>query len=169
MFARNISLVVAVAMVSLLLLAAVPSVAQAVSKEIKFTAHLHGDDEIPSNDSPGKGVGKFTYDLETKMLSYRIKFKGLSGPESAAHFHLPAAPGEVAPPVITIAGGGPPPSGPDAPSSLGSPYVGVVGPLTSAQEDALLDGLVYVNIHTALFPGGEIRGQVLSRKLGHTP
>jgi hypothetical protein len=32
--------------------------------------------------------------------------------------------------------------------------------LTPAQRDELLGGLYYVNIHTAAFPGGEIRGQI---------
>jgi len=32
---------------------------------------------------------------------------------------------------------------------------------TAAQETHLLSGLMYVNIHTSAFPGGEIRGQLL--------
>ena len=33
--------------------------------------------------------------------------------------------------------------------------------LTSAQVDRLLNGGLYLNAHSAAFPGGEIRGQVL--------
>jgi hypothetical protein len=32
--------------------------------------------------------------------------------------------------------------------------------LSQAQEDSLLTGLYYVNIHPAAYPGGEIRGQL---------
>ena len=111
--------------------------------------------------SPAEGEGEFSYNSVTKMLSYEIEFEDLLGADVAAHFHLPAPPGANAPPVITIAGAGPPPSGPLAPSSLGSPYVGTVGPLTAGQEAALLAGLVYVQIHTPACGPGELRGQVL--------
>lgn len=166
MVTRKATVLMALAFVSVLVLTAVPAPVAAKPTMIHFTAHLSGSSEVPPNDGDGKGVGQFKFDLTTKMLSFKIKFKGLTGPEGAAHFHLPAPPGVNAPPVITIAGAGPPPA---AATSLGSPYIGEVGPLTPAQESALLTGLVYVNIHTAAFPGGEIRGQVISRRLGHTP
>ena len=35
------------------------------------------------------------------------------------------------------------------------------GTLSPALVQAMLDGLTYVNLHTALRPGGEIRGQVV--------
>jgi hypothetical protein len=34
------------------------------------------------------------------------------------------------------------------------------GTLTAVQVQGMLDGLTYVNLHTDLIPGGEIRGQV---------
>ena len=48
------------------------------------------------------------------------------------------------------------------PLPLGSPKVGILGPLTVVQLAELTGGLWYVNIHSNLFPGGEIRGQILT-------
>jgi hypothetical protein len=39
-----------------------------------------------------------------------------------------------------------------------------VGPLDSQEEKALEKGLLYINIHSDQFPGGELRGQVLPTK-----
>jgi hypothetical protein len=38
--------------------------------------------------------------------------------------------------------------------------VGTWANLTAEQRNWLLDGQIYVNVHTATYPNGEIRGQV---------
>jgi hypothetical protein len=68
--------------------------------------------------------------------------------ETSAHIHGPALVGQNAGAIF--------------PLPLGSPKVGAVGPLTPAQIADLSNGLWYVNIHTQGFPGGEIRGQILT-------
>ena len=128
----------------------------------EFEADLSGANVVPACTSPAEGEGEFNYNPVTKLLSYEIEFEDLLAPDLAAHIHLPALPGANGPPVITIAGGGPPPPGP---SPLGSPYIGTVGPLTPAQEAALLAGLSYFQIHTAACPPGELRGQLLPEGL----
>ena len=47
--------------------------------------------------------------------------------------------------------------------SLGSPITGSKQ-LTAAQVAQLRGGFWYVNLHTAAFPGGEIRGQVTAAR-----
>ena len=81
------------------------------------------------------------------MLSWNITFSGLSGSETAAHIHGPAPVGVNA--------------GVQVPLSTGSPKVGSAA-LSPAQIADLKAGLYYVNIHSNLFPGGEIRGQILA-------
>jgi hypothetical protein len=113
-----------------------------------FVADIDGSQEVPSTNSPGAGQGCFSFDPATSMLSYDISFGGLIGVETAAHFHGPALPGQNA--------------GVQFPLPLGSPKIGSVGPLNALQVGFLTGGLMYVNIHTNVFPGGEIRGQVLT-------
>lgn len=124
-----------------LLLIASGAIAQAMN------ATLSGDQEVPPADTPATGTACLSYNNDTNMLSYEVNYSGLVGAESAAHFHGPAAPGVEAGVQIGL---------PDT-----NPKVGTVGPLTSQQESDLMNGLWYINIHTDLYPGGEIRGQIL--------
>jgi hypothetical protein len=118
---------------------------------VPWTATLDQLQEIPTPVSvPGASGSAFgTIDTETGLLAWTLAFAGLSGPPVAAHFHAPGAPGETAPVFVDIG----------AISGLDSPSVGSTTiALAAAQQ--LLDGLFYINVHTALNPTGEIRGQV---------
>lgn len=107
---------------------------------------IDGLQQVPPNNSPGMGIGHVTLQLDG-MLDFNIVFGGLLANEIAAHFHGPAMFGQNA----GVQFGLPP----------GSPKIGSVGPLNAQQQSDLLAGLWYVNIHSAMFPGGEIRGQVV--------
>jgi hypothetical protein len=88
-----------------------------------------------------------TYDTQTKQLKWKVSYSGLSGPATAAHFHGPAEPGKNAGVMIPIQ------------NIATSPAEGSAT-LTDAQAADLMGGRLYVNVHTAANPGGEIRGQV---------
>ena len=126
--------------------AAVMSTASAAT--ISYRANLSGAKEVPKTDSKGTGKLDATYDPTTKALSYTLTFDGLSGPATAAHFHGPATRKENAGVLAPIGGKGP-----------ASPVTGTVT-LTNDQAKDLRSGKVYVNVHTAADPDGEIRGQV---------
>ena len=113
---------------------------------MNFQATLQGSQEVPPNGSTATGSGTMVVDTDANTLAYNITFSGLSAPQTAAHFHGPAAPGVNAGVIF--------------PLTLGSPQIGVWN-MTDAQEGWVLGGLVYVNVHTTAFPGGEIRGQVV--------
>jgi hypothetical protein len=115
-----------------------------------FTAVLNGAQETPPVASPSQGVAFLTLNKESKDLCYAISYSPLSSAELFAHFHV-APPGQPGPIIIFITPG---------PSPLGSPKNGCVA-LDSQQEKDLKKGLLYINIHSATFPAGEIRGQVL--------
>ena len=113
-----------------------------------YTATIDGGQAVPPRPTPGPGTGMGSMMLDaTKMLSFNITFSALSAPEIAAHFHGPVPVGSNA--------------GVQFPLPLGSPKIGTVGPLSPAQESDLNAGLWYINIHSSLYPDGEIRGQVL--------
>ena len=107
---------------------------------------LNGSKEVPANNSEATGTFAGTYDKNTNILSYTVTYEGID--PTAMHFHL----GE-----IRVSGGVEVPIG-EAPYS--SPVSGDTPPLTQTQEDDLLAGRWYVNIHSSQFPAGEIRGQV---------
>jgi len=122
------------------------------TKRTEFKASLNGGSEVPPNGSAGKGELEATYNPSNRELDWRLRFSGLTGTVTAAHFHGPAGPGANAAVAVP----------------LNSSFVGTWQrseiTLTEAQAADLLAGRWYVNIHTAQFPGGEIRGQVVRDK-----
>ena len=114
---------------------------------INFKASLDGKSEVPPNTTAGSGSVTVTYDTESKKLTWKGSYSGLTGPATAAHFHGPAAVGKNAPVMVPIS--------PNGPSFEGS------ATLDDAQAKALMDGEMYVNVHTATNKGGEIRGQLM--------
>ena len=123
------------------------------AEQINFSATLTGTAETPPNDATGTGTLSATLDTDAKTLTWAITYDGLTGPATAAHFHGPAAEGEKAPPVVPIEG------------ELTSPIDGSVT-LSDAQEADLEAGLWYFNVHTAQYPDGELRGQVMQAGTG---
>jgi len=125
------------------LLAAAPALAE----EVKFKAALDGKSETPPTTSAGTGTVTATYDTVAKTLSWTVDYSGLTGPATMAHFHGPAPVGSPAPIMAPLQG------------SLDSPIKGSAT-LTDDQAKALMDGMMYFNIHTAANKPGEIRGQM---------
>jgi hypothetical protein len=113
----------------------------------KFKATLDGKSEVPPNATTGTGTADIDYDPATKKLSWKLTYSGLTGPATAAHFHGPAEAGKDAGVEVAI------------PGATSSPAEGSAT-LTDAQAADLTSGKLYVNVHTAANPKGEIRGQV---------
>jgi hypothetical protein len=116
----------------------------AVADTVGFGVSLDSLQEVPSNPSPASGSGTLTYDTVTNNLHFDITFAGLLGSETAAHLHS-GPPGVSGPVILSL--------------PVGSPILTDLT-LLEANEPALLAGNTYVNVHTNLYPGGEIRGQV---------
>ncbi len=112
-----------------------------------FKANLSGKSEVPPNTTAGTGEVTVTYDPDSKKITWKGEYSGLTGPATAAHFHGPAPAGKNAGVMVPI-----------APNT--SPLEGSAT-LTDAQAKALMDGDMYVNVHTAANKGGEIRGQLM--------
>ncbi|CAN5305343.1 hypothetical protein BH23BAC1_BH23BAC1_23960 [soil metagenome] len=108
---------------------------------------INGMEEVPSNNSTATGTFNGTYNKDTKILTYDLTFSGIT--PTNMHFHK-GAPGVSGGVVIGIG---------EAPYS--SPISGSTPALTDEQEADLLAGNWFVNIHSAQFPPGEIRGQVV--------
>jgi hypothetical protein len=102
--------------------------------------------EVNEVRSDAQGVGIVTLDTEKNLFTWNIFYSGLTGTEQMAHFHGPASVGQNANAIITL--------------STGSPKIGSQV-ITDGQVADIIAGLWYVNIHTDVYPGGEIRGQVI--------
>jgi hypothetical protein len=124
-------------------------VTAASAATVHYSARLNGRSEVPKTTSKGTGKLDATFDAQTKALTYTLTFDRLSGPATAAHIHGPATRKESAGVVA--------PLGDKNPTS---PVSGSVT-LTDDQAKALQSSKLYVNVHTAANPGGEIRGQIV--------
>jgi hypothetical protein len=133
---------VGTAAIAALLAFASPSYAEVVN----FKADLKGSTEVPPNTAAGSGTVTVKYDTASKTITWDGSYSGLTGPATAAHFHGPAEPGKNAGVMVPI-----------TPAS--SPLHGTAT-LTDPQGTALMDGQMYVNVHTEANKGGELRGQL---------
>lgn len=125
--------------------------AKATTYPINVT--FSGSQEAPANNSTGTGTFVGTYNDATDSLIYTITFSGLSSNVTAAHFHGFVPPG-IAGPVLFA------PGNPSFPTGVMSGTFVDSVKLTQGQEDSLKMGLIYFNIHTSNFPGGELRAQL---------
>jgi glucose/arabinose dehydrogenase len=118
---------------------------------VPLTTILSGEAELPPTGSAGTGNGTFSLDGNT--LTFNVAYSGLSGPATGAHIHGPAGGAQNASVLINLApfNG----SGFGASGNLSGSVT-----LTHAQRYFLLGSQTYVNLHTAAFPNGEIRGQI---------
>ena len=120
--------------------------APAMAEMVKMSATLEAAQEVPPNDSAGKGTAELNFDTDTKMLEWTVEYSDLTGPASAGHIHGPAAVGENAGVAVPF-------------ENAESPIKGSAT-LTDEQAADLPAGKYYVNIHTEAHPDGEIRGQI---------
>jgi len=138
------------ALVVLACAGAVAFASPSMAEMMKMKADLKASNEVPPTQSNGTGSVDVTYDSATKKLSWKGTYSGLTGPAIAAHFHGPGPAGKNAAVMVPIFQG----------PAAKSPFEGSAT-LTDAQAKALMDGDMYVNVHTNANKAGEIRGQVV--------
>jgi hypothetical protein len=117
---------------------------------VTFNATLNGGNEVPANASTATGTATGSYNKTTKILSVNVTYSGIT--PSMGHIHVGAA-GVSGPVVFGF-------------TDLMSPISYTSPALTAAQETELLANNYYVNLHTTAFPGGEIRGQLVTANPG---
>ena len=125
---------------------------------------LTGAQETPATPTTALGNMDVFYSKETRILTYSVTWSGLTGPVTAMHIHGLAPRGFAAGVVQNIITS---PSGTGITTPNATTY-GAQGKFSGSmfvdgvavKEQDLLNGMYYVNIHTAAYPGGEIRGQI---------
>jgi hypothetical protein len=118
-----------------------------------YTATLTSAEEVPpAADSKGTGTAEVRIDMATHEVTYKVTWSGLTGPATMGHIHGPAAKGANAGVVVPF------------PDVAGKSATEGKAKITPTQYGDLAADLYYVNIHTAKYPGGEIRGQLHLKK-----
>lgn len=118
-----------------------------------FYAYLNSAQEVPTNSSSATGYARVVLNESAGTISFRVVFRNLSSAQTASHIHAPAAIGANAPVVINF-------------GAVGGTSGTITGTasITASQIAELRAHRGYVNVHTANFPGGEIRGQLGNRR-----
>jgi hypothetical protein len=127
-----------------------------------FTAQLSGADEVPPRDTRARGNAIFHVSADGTELTYKLIVANIED-VTAAHIHL--APEGVNGPVVALlysAAASGRLNGVIAEGTITA--ADLQGPLAGQQLSALISaieaGNTYVNVHTIVYPGGEIRGQI---------
>lgn len=134
-----------------------PGPARVTAAHWKFTASLDQAQEVPAPAPVPGASGLLTMSLDDAQtaFSYTLTVSGLSGPAVGAHIHL--GPPGMAGPIIFVL----PTTFPAAGTLTAADLMPKPGAATFAEAVAKIQaGEAYVNVHTALNPAGEIRGQI---------
>jgi hypothetical protein len=116
----------------------------------RLTAMLNGASEKPTSTT-STVTGTFTGDLNetTRVLSYTVTYSGpFSTSLTGGHIHRITS-------TTAMTGGVEIPF-----SNLASPITGSATLANQNRVDSLKNGFYYVNLHTAQYPAGEIRGDI---------
>jgi hypothetical protein len=146
---RSVRLLPAVAC-GALAVAACETVSEEVAEDVgsNFRASLVGGNEVPPADPDGTGLARIAINDATNQVCTDLEVRNIDN-VTAAHIHRGRA-GVNGPPVITL----------DAPDDNDSDDCDTVA-------DSLVDEIrndpsgFYVNVHTATYPDGAIRGQIV--------
>jgi len=131
----------------------------------QFQAILTGSDEVPPNGDSTVGTGTFWFD--GNLLNFLVNVPSDNFLPQSAYIQGPALPGANGPIIFDLGSPkfhsgsmGDPPF-----ASFGSAIPPPFGPgplpLTDAQIPELESGLWYVNVTSAAYPDGQLRGQIL--------
>src|SRR5262245_59475101 len=130
---------------------------------VRFTANLSGNQETPAVLTGAFATATVELNLGTRTVTWNIDVFNMPSGTNNAHFHV-GGPGIAGPTVVNIA----------FPANISNDY-NLSGSATEANLNqrpdqgirswddfiqSLMGGQMYLNIHSAVNGGGEIRGQV---------
>ena len=146
------------------------ALAAAPATAATFTTVLSGANETTPNASTATGAGTLILSTDRNKIKVNASWAGLSGPATIGHAHCCALQGANGPVAIDFE---PPNVATGALSrfydltdiaTYGGGFLAANGGTAASARLAFLAGLegggAYYNIHSALYPGGEIRGNL---------
>lgn len=124
----------------------------------EFEAVLDAAQQVPApvgTSDASRGTAEFIVDVEGAVLA-SVTFEGLTGEPTAVHVHQghPGVTGPIHVDFAALLG---------ALSTAGAISGAGVGTLPEELRRAMFEGELYVDVHTASNPEGEIRGKIVLR------
>lgn len=113
---------------------------------VKFEATINSSNTIPRSTSSAQGSAVLEYNKRTNTLTYNVTYQGLT--PTVGHIHSAEPAWETGPVRVPFA------------NVATSPITGSKV-LSQDEENLLMFGNMYINLHSVTYPAGEIRGQVL--------
>ena len=161
-----------VALVAVALLGTAIVSADSGKQDVK--ARLSGYQEVPPISTKGTATLRLHVNTGGSSITFELSYSDLEGGAvSASHIHF-AQPGVNGAPIAFLCGGGSKPACPASPATISGTIVpadildasaqGIAAGQFSEALAAIRAGMTYVNIHTAAFPNGEIRGAIKGGK-----
>jgi len=149
-----------------------------------LSAELRGAEEPPSVSTLGNGIFMAQLNNDGTALEYELRYSDLQGSVLQAHIHLgqKGVNGGIAAFLCTNLGNGPAGTptcpGPNSGMVTGSiSATQIIGPsgqgLTAGEFEEFLrridENVTYANVHSSMWTGGEIRGQIQVNAAGANP
>ena len=138
-------------------------------------ANLRGFEETPQTISTGAGGEFHAKILKDSVIEYQLSYFGLEGAVTQAHIHFGRR-GLTGGISVWLCGTGsnpgptgtpscPTPGGTVTGTAIAANVIGPAGQGISAGQlaeiiNAIRAGATYANVHSTLYPSGEIRGQI---------
>jgi hypothetical protein len=117
-----------------------------------YQAHMLAANEVPGNLSTGLGSGTVELSPDESTITVNMSFSGLTSSAVAAHIHGPAGAGTNAGVLFPFSG---------VPSATSGAIPQQTFAINPTQVGYLKNGLLYMNVHSVNFGGGELRAQLL--------
>ena len=142
--------IAAIASSLVLLLACAPASAMT----FVYNVTLSGLQSVPANASTAFGSATVTLDDVASTVSVSLSFSDLvGGNATAAHIHCCVDTNGNAPVIIPFTA---------FPAATSGTYAQTFSGISAINIAGIKAGLAYINIHNAVYPGGEIRGDILA-------
>src|SRR5687768_8360704 len=157
-----------------LILAALPALAQ----ETRFLGRLRGFEEVPSLSNFARGRFQAVLSEDGTEITYTLSYRQVQGTVTEAHIHLgnPGVNGDVMVFLCSNLG-----NGPAGTQNCPADPATISGTITASDVLAIVDqdlpagsfrefrnsvrqGFAYANVHSTLYPLGELRGQICEQR-----
>src|SRR5262252_4234711 len=134
------------------------AIAATASAQTTYTAVLSGNSEVPPTGSAATGTATVVLNAAQTQITVSCQFANLGTIYTASHIHGPATIIQNA--AVRWGFVGAPAGWVFSNANHDGTLTNAVFPVVAADVTNLNNGLMYVNVHSTGFPGGEIRGQL---------